>query len=488
MFSKSLLGSIVLLAGDATAITNLMYNGLASTPQMGWDNWNAFGCEVSEDLLLGTARRIVELGLRDAGYYYVVLDDCWSDGRYPNGTLRPDFTKFPNGMAQVADQLHTLGLGFGMYSDAGAYTCGMYEGSLGYEEQDATTFASWGVDYLKYDNCYNQGQSGTPQITQARYAKMSEALNATGRPILYSMCNWGEDGPWNWAQTIANSWRMSGDITDSFDEPDARCPCTNAYDCNLPGFHCSVMNILNKQANIPSKSQPGAWSDLDMLEVGNGGMNDEEYKLHMTMWAATKSPLIMGTDIRVLDAQALSIYLNPAILALSQDPTGSSVARRWRYLVDSGDNGQGEISMWSGSLSEGDYVMILLNAGNSSRSMNATLADVFFDDGGAKSTEAAQSWDLYDLWANRMPNSTASMILDTNSTAAAGMNLTSVYWNATQTSYADGIAANSSVLMGTYVGSVGPRGTVQAEVPRHGIVAYRMRPRGAAVSRRRDEL
>ena len=180
---------------------------------------------MSEDLLLGTAQRMVELGLRDAGYHYVVLDDCWSNGRYDNGSLRPDFTKFPNGMAHVAAQLHALGLGFGMYSDAGAYTCGQYVGSLGYETQDAQTFASWGVDYLKYgmfsaqseihgvplllscliDNCYNQGQSGTSQITFDRYNTMSKALNATGRPILYSMCNWGEDSPWN-VSTSLRQW------------------------------------------------------------------------------------------------------------------------------------------------------------------------------------------------------------------------------------------------------------------------------------------
>lgn len=158
-----------------------------------------------------------------------------------------------------------------MYSDAGAYTCGQYAGSLGYEDVDAKTFASWGVDYLKYDNCYNEGQEGTEQLSYARYKKMSDALNATGRPILYSMCNWGSDRPWNWAQTIANSWRATGDITDSFDAPDVRCPCTGdeGNDCPLPGFHCSVMNILNKVAAFPSKAQPGAWNDLDMLEVGN---------------------------------------------------------------------------------------------------------------------------------------------------------------------------------------------------------------------------
>ena len=139
------------------------------------------------------------------------------------------------------------------------------------------------ADYLKYDNCYNEGQEGTSLITYNRYKAMSDALNATGRPILYSMCNWGKDYPWDWAQTMANSWRMSGDVYDSFDRPDARCPC-DTYDCQLPGFHCSVMNILNKAAPVLNKGQPGAWNDLDMLEVGNGGMTDDEYITHFSMW------------------------------------------------------------------------------------------------------------------------------------------------------------------------------------------------------------
>lgn len=147
MLTRPTIVGAALLASKAAAV--LMHNALAVTPQMGWDNWNAFGCAVSEDLLLGTATRMVELGLRDAGYYYIVLDDCWSNGRYDNGSLRPDFTKFPNGMKHVADAVHALGLGFGMYSDAGKYTCGQYEGSLGYETIDANTFAGWGVDYLK---------------------------------------------------------------------------------------------------------------------------------------------------------------------------------------------------------------------------------------------------------------------------------------------------------------------------------------------------
>lgn len=227
LLPSPLLPALLLLwQGHPAAASAQSYNGLAVTPQMGWDNWNAFGCDVDEALLTTSARAIVDLGLRDIGYQYVILDDCWSAGRNTsgNGSIIVDTTKFPNGMAAVADDVHALGLKFGMYSDAGRYTCGSYEGSLGHEAVDAQTFAAWGVDYLKYDNCYNQGEAGTQSLSRNRYSVMSEALNATGRPILYSLCNWGEDYPWNWGTTIANSWRITGDVYDSFDRPDDRCP------------------------------------------------------------------------------------------------------------------------------------------------------------------------------------------------------------------------------------------------------------------------
>ncbi|KAH7912903.1 glycoside hydrolase family 27 protein [Hygrophoropsis aurantiaca] len=467
-----------------------VYNGLARTPQMGWDNWNALGCSVSQDLLTQTAQLIVNYGLRDVGYEYVILDDCWSNGRSANGSLVPDYSKFPEGMTAVADNMHDLGLRFGMYSSAGSMTCGGYAGSLGYETIDAQTFASWGVDYLKYDNCYNEGESGTPLITYTRYKAMSDALNATGRPILYSMCNWGEDYPWKWAQTIGNSWRMSGDIYDSFDVADENCPCTGdeGYDCALPGFHCSMMNILNKYAPLVSKSQPGAWNDLDMLEVGNGGMTDTEYVTHFSLWAATKSPLIMGNDVRVMTPSALSILTNPAVIAISQDPSGSSITRRWRYWVNDTDiSGKGEIQLWSGSLAYGDYVVVLLNAGSAARPMNATLEDIFWLNGpGGTASQVKQAWDIYDVWANRMPNATAAAIIAANGTS--GVDISQYYWNATQMSYADGLAANSSMLMGNYTGTVQPMGTINTEVEAHGLKMFRLRLHASGSATKRDEL
>lgn len=492
-----LAATAVLFSSRAFGAGSKSYNGLALTPQMGWDNWNAFGCDVNEDLLLSTAEKIVDYGLRDLGYYYVILDDCWSAGRSSNGTLQPNSTKFPNGMRHVADQLHGMGLGFGMYSSAGLYTCAQYDASLGHEKQDAQTFADWGVDYLKYDNCYNAGQSGTQLISYNRYDAMSKALNATGRPILYSMCNWGEDYPWNWAQTIANSWRISGDVYDSFSRPDSQCPCTT-YDCPLAGFHCSVLNILNKAAPIPSKAQPGAWNDLDMLEVGNGGMSDGEYVLHFSLWAILKSPLIIGTDVRNMTPATLAIYSNPAVLAVSQDPMGTSAYRVWTLPAASVDEygQQGETQCWVGALAGGDFVVALVNAGNVNTTINTTLEQIFVvasaTSANGLAPQVLQSWDVYDLWGYRMDNATANGILKGNATAVAGgyMDATNstMRYNATEMSYEQGLKSGAKALLGKKVGSVPPRGTLSAVVERHGVGLFRLRSTGAGVRGKRDEL
>ncbi|KAF2641333.1 glycoside hydrolase [Massarina eburnea CBS 473.64] len=467
------------------------YNGLNLVPQMGWNNWNAFHCDVNETLLLETARKMAAFGLRDTGYNYIVLDDCWSIGRNSSGYLVEDPIKFPSGMATVISEIHALGFKFGMYSSAGIFTCGKYPGSLGYEQKDADLWASWGVDYLKYDNCFNQGQSGTPKLSFDRYNVMSDALNKTGRPIVYSLCNWGNDDPYDWAYTISNSGRMSGDIYDSFNRPDARCPCTEAIGCPWPGFHCSVMNILNKMPAIQSRTMGGYFNDMDMLEIGNGGQSDSEYVVHFSMWAINSSPLLIGTNIGTLSPENLAIYSNPAIIALNQDKSGSAARRNWRYFLDPDETGEGEISMWTRSLDNGDYVIAFLNAANTSQSMNASMNEIFFDarTAGAyqEPEQLRQTWDIYDLWANRMPNEEARSILNGNSTGI-GANSTTRY-NATATSYEQGIKANATVLLGAKMGSIAPSGTFTAEIARHSVGVYRLRAVSTpAPLRRRDEL
>ncbi|KAL8814502.1 MAG: hypothetical protein Q9191_008543, partial [Dirinaria sp. TL-2023a] len=287
---------------------------------------------------------------------------------------------------------------------------------------------------------------------------MSKALNATGRPILYSMCNWGEDYPWNWAQTIANSWRISGDVYDSFSRPDSQCPCTS-YDCPLAGFHCSVLNILNKAAPIPSKAQPGAWNDLDMLEVGNGGMSDSEYVLHFSLWAILKSPLIIGTDVRNMTPATLAIYSNPAVLAVSQDPMGTSAYRVWTRPAATDEYGQGEIQCWVGALAGGDFVVALLNAGNTNTTINTTLEQIFVIPSATSANGLAppvlQSWDVHDLWGYRMDDATANAVLKGNGTtpnggAAGYMDATNstMRYNATEMSYAQGLKSGEKALLG----------------------------------------
>lgn len=387
------LASLVLLSSLRWTAVLAADNGLAITPQMGWNTWNHFGCDISEDTILSAAQAIIANNLTDFGYEYVIMDDCWHAPSRDNQTGAPvaDPAKFPNGIKDLSDKIHAMGLKFGIYSDAGTYTCGGRFGSLGYEDIDAKTYAEWGVDYLKYDNCYNEGLSGTPHISHERYANMSRALNATGRPILYSMCNWGEDGPWNFAQNIANSWRISGDIMDNFDRYDDRCPCTSVIDCKLPGFHCAMTRIIDFAAPVGQKAGPGHWNDLDMLEIGNGGMTLDEYVTHFSMWSILKSPLILGNDVTNMTNETLTIITNKAIIDINQDAAGSPANRMWKRSVDEG----GDLSLWAGSLVNNTFVFALLNTAPAAQTVQVDFADVFFDQGKVYQT---QPYEVFDLW------------------------------------------------------------------------------------------
>ncbi|KAG2417947.1 hypothetical protein HFD88_001046 [Aspergillus terreus] len=409
----------VLIGGGFSLVhlVTALNNGLAVTPQMGWDNWNAFGCSLSQSLILSTASFIKKTGLRDAGYHYIILDDCWSSGRASNGALIADSTKFPNGMSYLGNQLHADGFGFGIYSSAGTKTCAGYPGSLGYETIDANTFASWGVDYLKYDNCNNNGQSGSQAVSSARYAVMQKALAASGRQILYAICNWGEDKPWIWGPSVGNSWRITGDIFDRFNTAYSTCPVPNSG-----GYQCSVTQIMSMQATISSYSAKGGWNDLDMLEVGNGGMSDAQYVAHFSMWSAAKSPLIMGNDMSKLTASGFSILANPAVIAVNQDPLGVAASYRWT---------RNNVQLWSGLLasttggSVNDVVVVLFNNGGSSTTASATLSEIF----GSSSVPSTQ-FEIRDLWGSRLSDSQAQSILNDGAAAHS-----SLLYNATAQSY-----------------------------------------------------
>ena len=251
-----------------------------------------------------------------------------------------------------------------------------------------------------------------------------------------------------------------------------------------------MLNVVNKASTIQSKAQPGGWNDLDMLEVGNGGMTDSEYVAHMSLWAMMKSPLIMGNNLDKISAQSLSILMNPAVIAINQDPAGSSAQRVWRYDAATDQYGRGEISLWTGGLDNGDQVVALLNAGNTDMTMNATLQDIFIDGG---TQYYSQAWDVYDLWATRMSNASAQALINGTSLTDSTLNGTQAlsnstgFYNATQMSYAKGLAANDTRLFGTMIGTVQAQGMLSAPISRHGIGLYRLRANPMA-SRKRDEL
>jgi alpha-galactosidase len=283
--------------------------------------------------------------------------------------------------------------------------------------------------------------------------------------------------------------------TDSFNRPDARCPCTDAHSCTWPGFHCSVMTILNMLPAIQSRSMSGAFNDMDMLEVGNAGQTDAEYIVHFSMWALNSSPLLIGTNMLALSPASLSILANPAVIALNQDPSAAAAIRVWRADVpETDDTGQGEISLWTRVLDNGDTALALLNAGNVSRVMQARAADLFLDQGTAgtygPAAEMDFAWDVYDLWANRMPYAEAARALngtgEGGGALAVGTNATVTRYNATRMSYAEGLRKNAPALFGAKVGTLAPGGTWRATVDRHSVGLFRLR-RAAGV-RRRDEL
>jgi alpha-galactosidase len=278
--------------------------GLALTPPMGWNSWNKFGCNVSETLVKETADALVTSGMQAAGYQYVVIDDCWQVKRDAQGRIVADPERFPSGIKALADYVHSKGLKFGLYSDAGTETCGGRPGSKGYEELDAQTYAAWGVDYLKYDWCKTEGLDA-----RAAYRLMSRALQKTGRPIVFSLCEWGQSKPWLWAAGVGQLWRATGDIQD-------------CWDCSKSWGGMGVAHIIDLMADLYPYAGPGHWNDADMLEVGNGGLSPGETRAHFSMWALFASPLMAGNDVRHTPKDVLDVLTNREVIAVNQDPLG----------------------------------------------------------------------------------------------------------------------------------------------------------------------
>jgi alpha-galactosidase len=324
-------------------------NSLARTPPMGWNSWNKFQCNVSESLIKQAADAIVRTGMRDAGYQYVVIDDCWQVSRDANGNIVPDPQRFPNGIKALADYVHSQGLKFGIYSDAGTGTCENRPGSRGYEFQDARQYAAWGVDYLKYDWCNHSTQDSA-----ASYSIMRDALAKSGRQIVFSLCEWGATKPWLWARDVGNLWRTTGDITDKWD--------TGEKSDNI-----GMLQILDLQDGLESYGGPGHWNDPDMLEVGNGGMTATEYRSHFSLWCLLAAPLMAGNDIRSMNDETRDILTNKEVIAVDQDPMG----RQGRRLKRTGNT-----EVWAKEMSDGSRAVALLNRGGTEERITVEWTDI----------------------------------------------------------------------------------------------------------------
>ncbi len=351
------------------------FEGLAPTPPMGWNSWNKFGCDVNEDMIKGMADAMVSSGMKDAGYQYIVIDDCWQVKRDDKGNIVPDPVRFKSGMKALADYVHSKGLKFGVYSDAGTNTCQGRPGGRGHEYQDALMYASWGVDYLKYDWC-NTGK----QDAEASYSTMRDALYAAGRPIVFSLCEWGSHEPWTWAANVGNLWRTTGDIQDCFD-------CTVGWGGN------GVVQIVDQNAKLAKYAGPGHWNDPDMLEVGNGGMSYIEDRAHFTLWCMMAAPLIAGNDLRTMSAQTKEILENKDVIALDQDPKGVQ-----GYRAMTIDN----LEIWVKPLENNEYAVCLFNRSDMSKNLDFQWDRYYFGQ-----LSFATPWKLRDLWQHKDAGTTA---------------------------------------------------------------------------------
>jgi alpha-galactosidase len=343
---------IVLCSGIAWAQNST----LARTPPMGWNSWNHFACNVSDAIVRAQADAMVGSGMKSVGYTYVLIDDCWQGTRDAAGNIHPN-AKFQD-MRALADYVHGKGLKIGIYSSPGPKTCAGYEGSYGHEEQDAQTYAAWEMDYLKYDLCSYDGMGD--QIVA--YRKMFDALKKTGRPIVYALCQYGMQRGWEWAASVGgNLWRTDDDIRDNYS---------------------SMAELGFGQNGLERFAGPGHWNDPDMLEVGNGGMTDDEYRTHMSLWSILAAPLIAGNDLATMGPQTLAILTNPEVIAVDQDPLGVPGHRVMQ---------EGPLEVWMKPLADGSRAVGLFNRGWGAMQVTVSFRDVGLGD----------SAKVRDLWARK---------------------------------------------------------------------------------------
>ena len=329
---------------------------LARTPPMGWNSWNHFACEVSDAVVRAQADAIVTSGMKSVGYVYILIDDCWQGTRDAAGYIRPN-ARFPD-MKALADYVHSKALKIGIYSSPGPKTCGGYMGSYGHEEQDAQTYAGWGMDYLKYDLCSYDGMGD--QV--AAYKKMGGALEKTGRPMVYALCQYGMQKGWQWGASVGgNLWRTDDDIRDDY------------YVMSELGFG---------QNGLEQFAGPGHWNDPDMLEVGNGGMTNDEYRTHMSLWCILAAPLITGNNLAAMDAETRNLLTNPEVIAIDQDPLGIQGHRIKQ---------EGPLEVWMKPMKDGSAAVGLFNRGWGAMPVTVNFRDVGL----------GNSAVVRDLWAQK---------------------------------------------------------------------------------------
>jgi alpha-galactosidase len=381
---RILSGSAALCIALGTHAANAQkFTGLAPTPPLGWNSWNHFGCNVSEDTLRAAADQMVSSGMKAVGYQYVVVDDCWHGSRDPDGFIRADPKRFPNGIKAVTDYIHAKGLKFGIYSDAGWKTCGGRPGSRGYEFQDALTYARWGVDYLKYDWCNTEGLNA-----EGAYQTMRDALFAAKRPIVFSLCEWGNSKPWLWGKDVGHLWRTTGDVHECFD-----CVVDHGT-----WKSWGVMQIVDMQDGLRAQAGPDHWNDPDMLEVGNG-MSTAEDRAHFSLWAMLAAPLMAGNDLARMSPATREILTNAEVIAVDQDKLGVQGFRAYKL---------GDVEVWVKPLAAGNLAVTFLNRGNTTATRRFDWREHHIEDLVSKTdfdfTKAA--FQIRNLWTHRPLGST----------------------------------------------------------------------------------
>ena len=386
------INSCVNKTGDKTNLpvtpATVIEDNLALTPPMGWNSWNPFGKNVSEKVIMETADAMVSSGLKDAGFTYIVMDDYWQGTRDSvTGKLNFNPDRFPSGIKVLADYVHSKGLKLGIYSDAGTMTCGDQPGSYGYEQLDAKLFAEWGVDYLKYDYCYCNdygSENNDYKEAIARYKTMGDALKATGRPIVFSICEWGPRAPWLWGKEVGGHlWRISYDVGDKWDEP------RNEHS------QIGILTAIDAMCNLERFVQKGGWNDPDMLVIGlknsgfikGGGCTDEEYRTQMSMWCMFAAPLMLGCDIRNMSDATKNIILNKEIIAINQDALGKQAFRVMR---------KDGVEAWKKPLAGGKFAIAFLNRNSGDETVTAGLEQLELD--------PKMTYEAYDVWKHEKVN------------------------------------------------------------------------------------